>query len=66
MHFESRFSFGDILYLKTDKDQLSRQLIRIQFSKGSSIYELSCGNSSSWYYEFEITVEKSVLAMTGL
>jgi hypothetical protein len=64
MILEAKYNWGDILYLKTDKDQLPRILTRMQFSKDSTMYELSCGNGSSWHFDFEMSVEKAVIFAT--
>ena len=61
MIFETQFNFGQIVYLKTDKEQLPRMITKIQFMRsGSSLSELSCGATSSWHYDYEIDVEKKV------
>jgi hypothetical protein len=64
MILEAKYNFGDILYLKTDKDQLARIMTRVQCTKDSTMYELSCGSASSWHFEYEICVEKSVVMPT--
>jgi hypothetical protein len=61
MLIENQFDIGQEVYLKTDKDQLVRLVTSIQIRTGSLLYELSCGSSSSWHYEFEITVQANVL-----
>lgn len=53
-------SFGDILYLKTDVEQLPRIVTGIMLRKDSVCYELSCGTESSDHYSFEFTKEKTI------
>ena len=61
MIFESEYSFGEVVYLTTDKDQLPRIVTSIQFTKGSTLYQLSCGASSSWHYGIEISKTKNAV-----
>lgn len=53
--------FGDIVYLKTDPEQLERQVSGILKRPGATLYELCCGTESSVHYSFEISVEIDVL-----
>lgn len=58
---ESDFEFGDIVFLKTDPDQLERQITGYIQRPNSIAYELSCGVETSIHYEFEITKEIDIL-----
>lgn len=53
--------FGDIVYLKTDPDQLERIVSGKIARPGAILYELSCGTMLSNHYDFEITEEVDVL-----
>jgi hypothetical protein len=64
MIFESKFSIGDILYLKTDRNQEKRMLVSISFRVTGPLYELAFGGGSSWHYEFEITEKEDILTKT--
>lgn len=65
MLVETKYTFGDIVYLATDPEQFQRIVTRITLSPGGMIYELSCGASSSCHYEMEIVSEKNVLITTS-
>lgn len=63
MIIESKYDIGEIVYLKTDKEQSERIITAIMWTEGIR-YELKSGIVSNWHYEFEITVEKNVLITT--
>lgn len=50
-----KWAWGTTLYLKTDQDQKPRQLVGVMTRPTGTLYELTCGASGSWHYEFEIT-----------
>ena len=58
---ESEFDFGDIVFLKTDPDQLERQITGYIMRPNSIAYELSCGVETSIHYGFEISREIDIL-----
>lgn len=56
----NKYSLGQLVYLKTDKDQCLRQVIGILTrSSGVYSYDIACGPISSWHQEIEISVEKN-------
>lgn len=56
MVIDNRFLIGDIVYLKTDVEQLQRLVTAIKVCGDSSyFYELSCGRDVSEHYDFEIS-----------
>lgn len=55
------FNIGDIVYLKTDKDQSERMVTGIMIRPNNIIYCLMCCTSETWHYGMEITKEKDVL-----
>lgn len=61
INIDNKFDFGQIVYLKTDKEQSARMVTAISISKGDLLYELSCGTTVSKHYDFEITEEINVL-----
>jgi hypothetical protein len=59
---DNKFNIGDIVYLKTDKDQDERIVCAITvYKNGDLVYKLSCGIDDSSHYEFEMTKEKNIL-----
>jgi hypothetical protein len=59
---ENKYAYGDIVFLKTDVEQQPRIVTCIiACPAGDILYELSCGTTSSKHYDFEITIEKTVM-----
>lgn len=49
------YSFGDIVYLKTDVNQLPRMVIGYFITPELTQYKLICSTEESYHYGFEIT-----------
>ena len=65
MVVENEFSFGETVYLKTDKEQSPRIVTCIMcYKAGELIYKLSCGTSSSEHYGYEVSKEVNVVLST--
>jgi len=55
------FELSDIVYLKTDAEQLERIITGVCLrEKGLVSYEVSCGERCGWHYGFELSSEKIV------
>lgn len=57
------FAMGEVVYLKTDPDQLPRIVTGIDIRPGGSAgwrYQLGGGVSDSYHYAMEITREKKI------
>ena len=54
------FEYGDIVFLKTDMEQLPRMVTCYIIRDGYIIYELTQGASSSTHFGVEITREVDV------
>lgn len=58
----NKFNHGDVVYLKTDRDQMPRLVSCIKvYIQGEVMYELISGTLSSVHYEFEISTEKNLV-----
>jgi hypothetical protein len=65
MIINNGFDLGQIVYLRTDKDQSARMVRQICVrSSGFIQYELMCGSNYSWHDELEISAEKDILKAT--
>ena len=51
----------DIVYLKTDVDQLPRLVTAYKVTSTDITYELACGVIVSWHYRCEISKDKNSL-----
>jgi hypothetical protein len=59
MRISNAFTFGQVVYLRTDTEQLPRLVIRIQILPSMGLmYCLSQGTEESWHYEIEITADR--------
>lgn len=61
MVIDNKFELGDLVFLKTDIEQMPRLVTAIIVCPDSSfLYELVCGVHSSKHYDFEISLEKNL------
>jgi len=61
MNINNLYNIGDILFLKTDPEQLERICHKITITKGDILYSLACGSASSDHYDFEISSKKDLM-----
>lgn len=61
MKIETKFDIEQMVYLKTDQEQLERMVTTIKFMGSAILYGLAHGTSESWHFEFEITSSQDVL-----
>lgn len=61
----NKFDIGDIVYLKTDRDQCERIVVGICQNANSVMYEVKKETTNAWHYEFEMTLEKNVAMATS-
>ena len=61
MEFKSKFNFGDIVFLKTDRDQLERIITGVRIDASGHYFKLTCGTDETSHYEIEFTKEKDIL-----
>lgn len=54
---DNKFNVKEMVYLKTDKDNMPRIVTGITVRPKDVLYELCCGTSMSTHYDFEITSE---------
>lgn len=64
MLIDNQFEIGDVVYLKTDKEQSPRIVYCIKVLKDGYLYDLACGTTTSSHYDFELSKEVNVLIMT--
>ena len=57
------FEIGDLVYLKSDKEQNQRIVTAIQLNGNGLLYRVVCGTVETWHYGFEISFEKSLIEM---
>lgn len=64
INIDNAYNIGDMVYLKTDRDQLQRIVFSINITKRELTYRLACGATISDHYDFEISLEKDILIQT--
>lgn len=64
MNITTKFDFGDIVYLKTDPDQLERIVTGFSIKLNSICYNLNHATTESWHWDFEITKDRDILKTT--
>lgn len=62
---DPEFEIGDIVYLKTDREQLPRIVYCYRVYTESIIYDIASGTITSSHYSFEISKEQNVLLATS-
>lgn len=62
---KAQFGIGDMVYLKTDVNQSERIIVGVIFREGSQQYILGFGESESWHYECEISMDRDVVKATS-
>lgn len=65
MKIDFKYPFGDIVYLKTDIEQLPRQILQVSATSNGVMYQLTQETFVSWHYEFEIQAEKDIILSTS-
>jgi hypothetical protein len=61
---DNKYDFGEIVYLKTDKEQSPRIVYCFKVYQNEILYELACGTQTSSHYEYEISKEPNVILAT--
>lgn len=59
-----QYYFGDVVYLKTDKDQTPRIVTQITLTPQGMLYQLSQESKCSNHYDFEMSATKDILLTT--
>jgi len=64
MVIDNKYSFGQIVYLKTDPEQREHMEVAMCMRPGLLEYQLAQGSAHSWHQEFAISETKDVLKST--
>lgn len=64
MLIDEKFKIGQIVYLKTDKEQVKMIVTALLIDTNGIEYRLSSGNISAWHHDIEISEEVSILEIT--
>lgn len=55
MMLESKYDRGDMVFIKTDPDQVQRMITAIMWAGTGIQYQIKAGVNDSWHFEYEIT-----------
>ena len=61
MTIDNEYNLGDIVFLRTDREQLPRLVTRIIVTQSGILYSLANSTTETTHYEFEIATEINVL-----
>lgn len=61
MTIENAFDLEEVVYVKTDKEQLPRLIVGMWVTKGDIKYQVSVNNTTNYFYDFELSKEKDFL-----
>jgi hypothetical protein len=64
INIANKFYFGQIVYLKTDKEQMPRIVTAIKITPHEIIYELFAGTVCSNHYDIEMSETADILMTT--
>lgn len=64
MTIANEFTFGETVYLKSDKDQLPRIITGLMVRPGSVLYYLSSSTHETLHYGIEISKDKDIILST--
>lgn len=62
---DNKYDHGEVVYLKTDREQSPRIVFCFRVYQNETLYELACGERVSTHYEFEITKEMNLVLSTS-
>ena len=65
MIINTKFELGDIVYLKTDVDQLPRIITTIEIKQNHLRYGLTNIVIESYHYDYEISITKNIILATS-
>jgi hypothetical protein len=57
----NKYCIGDLVYLKTDKEQSPRIVFCIKVTQTDVLYEVACGTLTSAHYDFELSKEPNIV-----
>lgn len=64
MVVNNKFQFGDLVYIKTDKEQNTYIVIAFFVTGKELKYLCACGDKDKYFFEIELSSEKNILMAT--
>jgi hypothetical protein len=66
MTIKNAFDFGDTVYLATDPEQFPRMVTGLIVRPHGVLYFVSCNTEETTHYDFELSLEKNIMASLGI
>lgn len=66
MQFKTKYNIGQVVYLRTDDEQLPRIIAGIIIRYSGMIYCLACGTTETNHYDFEFSITKNTLIILNV
>ena len=63
MIIDNKYNLKQVVYLKTDTEQLPRIVTSIQVNSYDLLYRVACGTEETYHYDFEITDERNEITI---
>lgn len=54
----TEYDIGDIVYLRTDEDQLPRMVVAVRRTLDGTSYDLACGTRMTAHFSIELSRER--------
>ena len=62
MTIDTKYDFGQLVYLLTDRDQKERIVTSMEVHpRGNILYQITCCEHFSWHYDYEIVSTKDLV-----
>jgi hypothetical protein len=65
MLIDNKFDIGQIVYLRTDVDQVPRIVVKFEVTSSTVLYILASGEKETTHYDIEISETKDVVLKTS-
>ncbi len=65
MLIDNKFDIGQVVYLRTDVDQVPRIVVKFEVTSSTVLYILASGEKETTHYDIEISETKDVVLKTS-
>lgn len=66
MNLQTKYDIGELVFLRTDSDQLERMVTCIKICATGCIYTLAHGTTETYHYEMELCRERNQFKALGI
>lgn len=65
MTIDPKYALGDIVWLKTDREEIPRMISGLVIRPTGILYTLACGEKEGTHYDIELSAEKPSATKSG-